>query len=328
MQHTDQIPVWFMRQAGRYQPEYRAIRQKYSLLDICHHPEVCTEVTLLPVQQLGVDAAILFSDITLPFKPMGIDFDIVEGVGPVIHTPIKNRQDVENLIVFDANESLPFVGETIEMLSGALQVPLIGFVGAPFTLASYLLEGGPTKNFSKTKGFMYKEPEHWHLLMDKLTVSMANYLRYQHAKGATALQVFDSWVGNLGVEDYREYVFPHMKKMFSMLADLGAPLIHFGVITGHLLKMMKDCGSTVVGLDWRVRIDESIALLNNEVAVQGNLDPSAILAPWPILEKKLIHILEQVKSPGYIFNLGHGIMPQTDGAVLKRITDFVHNWKP
>jgi uroporphyrinogen decarboxylase len=320
------IPVWFMRQAGRYQPEYREIRKKYSLLDICRHPDICTEVTLLPVNQLGVDAAILFSDITLPLEPMGVDFDIVEGTGPVIHNPIVTMADVERLRLFEGAESLPYVGDTIKQLVLALKVPLIGFVGAPFTLASYMIEGGPSKNFYKTKLFMYHQPDAWHKLMDKLAVAMADYLAFQVSCGAQAVQVFDSWVGNLSQEDYREYVYPHMQKMFHMLAPLNVPLIHFGVVSGHLLEMMKDCGSTVVGLDWRVRIDESWKTLNYDVAVQGNLDPAAILAPWPVLEKKCRHILEQIDRPGFIFNLGHGIMPQADMDVLKRITDYVHNW--
>ena len=319
-------PVWFMRQAGRYQPEYRAIREKYSLIEICKHPDVCTEVTLLPVEQLGVDAAILFSDITLPLGPMGIPFDIVEGVGPVIHEPIRTAEDVKRVKPFSAEEGLPYVGETIRLLKKALNVPLIGFVGAPFTLASYMIEGGPSKNFSKTKSFMYHEPAAWHQLMDILSTNMAAYLRYQVQNGAAATQVFDSWVGQLGQEDYREYVYPHMQKLFASIADLNVPMIHFGVITGHLLSMMKDCGSTVVGLDWRVRVDEAWKGLNYEVAVQGNLDPAAILAPMPIIEQKCRHILEQVDRPGFIFNLGHGIMPATDGDVLKRITDYVHNY--
>jgi len=324
---TDHIPVWFMRQAGRYQPEYREIRKKYSLLDICRNPDVCTEVTLLPVAQLGVDAAILFSDITLPLEPMGVDFDIVEGTGPVIHNPIITAADVERLRFFKGEESLPYVGQTIKNLVSSLKVPLIGFVGAPFTLASYMIEGGPSKSFYKTKSFMYHQPLVWHKLMDKLAVSMSDYLMYQVSCGAQAVQVFDSWVGNLSIEDYREYVYPHMVKMFGSLASLNVPLIHFGVVSGHLLDMMKDCGSTVVGLDWRVRIDESWKKLNYEVAIQGNLDPAAILAPWEVLEKKCAQILQQVDRPGFIFNLGHGIMPQAEVATMKRITDYVHQYQ-
>ena len=327
MEPADHIPVWFMRQAGRYQPEYREIRKKYSLLDICREPDICTEVTLLPVRQLGVDAAILFSDITLPLEPMGVDFDIVEGIGPVIHNPIVTEADVDRISLFKGHESLPYVGQTIAQLVKELQVPLIGFTGAPFTLASYMIEGGPSKSFTKTKSFMYYQPQAWHKLMEKLATAMADYLKYQVSCGAAAIQVFDSWVGNLGIEDYRDYVYPHMQTMFDALKGLNVPLIHFGVVSGHLLEMMKDCGSTVVGLDWRVRIDESWKKLKYEVAVQGNLDPAAILAPWPILEKKCNQILDQIDRPGFIFNLGHGIMPQADGDVLKRITDFVHNRK-
>jgi uroporphyrinogen decarboxylase len=326
MEPSEHTPVWFMRQAGRYQPEYREIRKKYSLLEICRHPDICTEVTLLPVKQLGVDAAILFSDITLPFGPLGLDFDIVEGIGPVIHTPVRNLADVQNLLVFDPSESLSFVGETIANLVSELNVPLIGFVGAPFTLASYMIEGGPSKSFIKTKSFMYNQPEAWHLLMDKLALTMSNYLRYQHTKGAHALQVFDSWVGNLSQEDYRQYVFPHMQKLFSAFEGLDMPLIHFGVVTQHLLTMMKDSGSSVIGLDWRVRIDESWKLLNYEVAIQGNLDPAALIANEDFLKMKIDHILGQVDRPGFIFNLGHGIMPHSSIDVLKWITDYVHDY--
>ncbi|RYD74861.1 MAG: uroporphyrinogen decarboxylase [Sphingobacteriales bacterium] len=326
MEPVDHTPVWFMRQAGRYQPEYREIRKKFSLIEICKHPDVCTEVTLKPIEQLNADAAILFSDITLPLGPMGIPFDIVENVGPVIHEPIKTADDINRVKPFDANETLPFVGETIRQLHAALKVPLIGFVGAPFTLASYMIEGGPSKAFYKTKIFMYSQPKAWHELMDKLAVSMADYLRFQKENGCQALQVFDSWVGNLSIEDYREYVYPHMQKMFSMLKDLNVPLIHFGVVTGHLLEMMKDCGATVVGLDWRVNVSEAWKLLKHEVAIQGNLDPAAIIAPWNIIEEKSKFILDQIDRPGFIFNLGHGIMPQADVATMRRIVDYVHQF--
>jgi uroporphyrinogen decarboxylase len=317
-------PVWFMRQAGRYQPEYREIRKQYSLLEICRHPDVCAEVTLLPISQLGVDAAILFSDITLPLGPMGIDFDIVENVGPVIHNPIREAADVERVHSFAAEESLPYVGETIQILHRELPVPLIGFVGAPFTLASYCIEGGPSKNFLRTKGFMYKEPQSWHKFMDTLSRNMGEYLRYQVSNGCQAVQVFDSWVGNLSIADYEEYVYPHMVTLFSMLKNLNVPLIHFGVVTGHLLKLMKECGATVVGLDWRVQPDEAWKLLNYEVAIQGNLDPAALVAPWPVLQKKINDILNRIDRPGFIFNLGHGIMPQAEVDTMKRITDYVH----
>jgi uroporphyrinogen decarboxylase len=327
MEKAGHIPVWFMRQAGRYQPEYREVRKKYSLLEICRLPEVCAEVTILPVEQLNVDAAILFSDITLPLGPMGVDFDIVENVGPVIHNPVREAKDVERLIAFDANESLPYVGETLEILKNELQVPLIGFCGAPFTLASYIIEGGPSKNYLKTKTFMYSEPVAWHKLMEKLATEMAKYLRYQVSKGATALQVFDSWVGQLGIEDYTEYVYPHMQNMFGALKDINVPLIHFGVVNGHLLELMKDCGATVVGLDWRVRIDESWKILKHEVAIQGNLDPALLTAPDKIIEARCKHILSQVDRPGFIFNLGHGIMPQAKPEKLKLIVDIVHDHK-
>ncbi len=315
-----------MRQAGRYQPEYREIRKKYTLLDICHNPEVCAQVTHLPVEQLGVDAAILFSDITLPFEAMNIAFDIVENKGPVIFEPIATPEDVSRLLSFDASASLAYVGESIKLICDRIDVPLIGFVGAPFTLASYLIEGGPSKNFSKSKGFMYNHSDAWHQMMNILALNMSAYLRYQVESGCSAVQIFDSWVGNLGREDYLEYVYPHMVTLFSAIADLKVPKIHFGVVTGHILDLMRDCGADVVGLDWRVQVDQSAKMLGPDTAVQGNLEPSAILAPWNVLKSKLDYLLERAPEKGFIFNLGHGIMPQTDGEVLRRITDYVHSY--
>jgi uroporphyrinogen decarboxylase len=321
------IPVWFMRQAGRYQPEYRKIREKYSLLDICSHPEVCAEVTLLPVAQLDVDAGILFSDIMVPLAPMGVDFDIVENKGPVIANPIESVRDIENLKSIDAEETLPHVAKSIELIVAELTVPLIGFCGAPYTLASYMIEGGPSKNYTKTKALMFNEPKGWHLLMEKLSMQMADYLRFQVEHGCTAVQIFDSWVGSLNLADYQEYVFPHMKNLFDRIKDLEVPKIHFGVINGHLLEAMQDCGATVVGIDWRMDIKEARRRLNSSIAIQGNLDPSLLIANDELVEKKTKEILDSVNFDNFIFNLGHGIMPQANPETLRFITEIVHNSK-
>ncbi|MDQ3072391.1 MAG: uroporphyrinogen decarboxylase, partial [Bacteroidota bacterium] len=298
-----------MRQAGRYQPEYREIRKKHSLLDICRQPALCAEVTLLPVEQLDTDAAILFSDITLPLGPMGIPFDIVENVGPIIETPIRLANDVERIRDFNGAESLPEVGQTIKILAHELTVPLIGFIGAPFTLASYLVEGGPSKNFIKVKSFMYNQPEAWNVLMTRLTKNLAEYCRYQVKNGCNAIQVFDSWVGQLDQADYDSYVYPYMEILFAALKDLNVPLIHFGIINGHLLERMRDCGATVVGLDWRTSIADGHSRLGTKTAIQGNLDPTSLFGLWETIKGKTDSILDQVTFPGFIFNLGHGILP-------------------
>lgn len=325
---TPYIPVWFMRQAGRYQPEYREIRKKYDLITICKTPDVCAQVTLLPVQQLGVDAAILFSDIMLPLEPMGIRFGIKENVGPVIENPVKSLQQVQEIRDLRPEDQLPFVGQTIKQLRASLQVPLIGFSGAPFTLASYLIEGGPSKNFTTTKVLMYSQPDLWHTLLEKLTSAMAGYLSYQVRCGAQALQVFDSWVGNLSKDDYRAYVRPHMRRLFDQLKLCQVPVIHFGVSTGHLLELMQEAGGDVIGVDWRASIDEAWKRMDYKVAIQGNLDPSVLLGPWEIVERKTLDILRHVKRWGFIFNLGHGVLPKTEMTHLQRLVELVHHYKP
>ncbi|MDZ4839521.1 MAG: uroporphyrinogen decarboxylase [Bacteroidota bacterium] len=318
------IPVWFMRQAGRYQPEYKVIRQKYSLIEICKHPEICAQVTTLPITQLGVDAAILFSDITLPLEPMGIDFEIKEGIGPVIYTPILGKAEVDKLKPVNAPEGLPYVGETIRMLSESLSVPLIGFVGAPFTLASYMIEGGPSKNYYKTKAMMYNDPETWHQLMRYLAVEMGQYLSFQIQNGCAAVQVFDSWVGSLSLSDYREFIYPHMATLFMQLSEHDVPKIHFGVNTNHLLAEMYTCGATVVGLDWKTEINRAKAVIPN-VATQGNIDPALLLAPWTIIKQNIDKLVTEVDRTRFIFNLGHGVMPQASIETLRKITDYVHS---
>ena len=288
-------------------------------------PEVCTEVTLLPIQQFGFDAAIVFSDIMIPLQPMGMDFEYKPGVGPVIHNPIQSKKDVENLKNLDLGKDLQFTGKSLQMLKQELEVPCIGFVGGPFTLASYMLEGGPSKSYAKMKSFMYRESESWHLLMKKLANNMAEYLLFQIENGAMAVQVFDSWVGSLSKEDYQEFVFPHMHEMISYLkSKTGVPVILFGTNTAHLLGDFQKTGADVIGIDWKTNIVDAWTGLNHEVAVQGNLDPTLLFADWTLLEKRTTKLLNSVKDqPGYIFNLGHGILPKTPVENVKGVVDLV-----
>ena len=327
-QETDRPPVWFMRQAGRYQEEYRAIRKRHSLVEICKIPEVCAEVTLLPIEQFGFDAAIVFSDIMIPLEPMGIDFEYKPGVGPIIHNPIQSKADVEKLKDLDLGKDLQYTGESLGILKRELNVPCLGFVGAPFTLASYMLEGGPSKSYIQLKSFMYTQTEAWHMLMDKLANSMANYLLFQVESGAMAVQIFDSWVGILNVEDYREYVRPHMEKMIANIkAKTEVPVVHFGTNSQHLLQDMKACGSDVVGIDWKTDMAAAWESMNYEVAVQGNLDPTLLFADWELIEKRARALLDSMPNkPGFIFNLGHGILPKTPeenvGNLVKLVQGF------
>lgn len=328
-QPVDRVPVWFMRQAGRYQPEYRAIRERYSLMEICEHPEVCAEVTLLPVRQLGVDAAILFSDIMTPLRGIGLKVDIQEGVGPVFEEPIVSSRQVEAIPPFAAEEAVPYVLETIRILVRELDVPLIGFAGAPFTLASYMVEGRPTRDYRRVKGLMYEEPDVWHSLMAKLSDMVASYLVDQVKAGCQLVQVFDSWVGNLTRQDYETYVRPHMYRIIEAVRATGAPVILFGVNTGHLLESMADVRPDVMGIDWREELDRAWARIGPEFAVQGNLDPVAVFAPPHILEEKVQDVLKRAQGrPGHIFNLGHGVMPQMSLSSLQRVVEIVHAFQP
>ena len=326
-QAVDKIPVWNMRQAGRYQPEYRKVREKYSLVEICEIPELCYEVSKLPVTQLGVDAAILFSDIMIPVGAMGLNFEIRENVGPIIENPIRSAADVNRLQVFDAQEKLPYVLETIRLLAKDLTVPLIGFAGAPFTLASYMIEGGPSKDYRNTKIMMWQNPELWFSLMDKLGDMVISYLKAQVHAGATALQLFDSWVGSLSTQDFREYVLPTMKRIFSALAETKVPLIYFGVHNGELLSMFAETGATVVGVDWHVPMQVARQRTGGAVALQGNLDPLMLFAPWPEIERRVTEILDAGSiEDGFIFNLGHGVLPGVQVETLQRLTAFVHDY--
>lgn len=322
----DHVPVWYMRQAGRYQPEYMKIREKYSLFEITHNPEVCAEVTMLPVQQLGVDAAILFADIMTPMPAMGIDVEIKSSIGPVISNPIRNLDDVQNLQQLNPEKDVPYILETIKLLRQQLNVPLIGFAGAPFTLASYLIEGGPSRNYYRTKALMHSQPETWHLLMDRLGDMTIDYLRAQIQAGAQAVQVFDSWVGALNAKDYATFVAPVMKKIFSALEKEDAPKIMFGVGAGHLLQEWNQLPIDVIGLDWRMPIP--LARQHGvKKTVQGNLDPGLLLSSWSVIEEKTKEILDQgMKTPGFIFNLGHGVYPQVKVETLQRLTAFIHEY--
>ncbi|WP_155215739.1 uroporphyrinogen decarboxylase [Terrilactibacillus tamarindi] len=320
------VPVWYMRQAGRYQPEYRAIRQKYSFFEISHNPEICAEVTKLPVTQLGVDAAILFADIMTPLKSIGINVDIVEGIGPVIENPIRSEKDLEGIRLLNPGNDIPFVQETIKILRDKLDVPLIGFAGAPFTLASYLIEGGPSKGYHITKGFMYSKPHLWQNLMARLSDLTISYLEAQIEAGAQIVQVFDSWVGALNSEDYHQYIAPFMHYIFSELKKTGVPTIYFASGATHLLKEWNELPVDVISLDWRTTIEE-VRNQHIDKALQGNLDPSLLLAPFDLIKKRTKAILDQGKDkPGFIFNLGHGIFPSVKVDTLKKLTDYIHQY--
>jgi uroporphyrinogen decarboxylase len=324
-QPVDRTPVWFMRQAGRYMPEYQALRAKHSLLTLCRTPELAVEVTLQPVHELGVDAAILFSDLLLPLEPLGIPFDFRAGEGPVIEKTLSSRTDVEALRRFEPRQELGMVLEAIRLLRRELDVPLIGFAGAPFTLASYAIEGGHSTHYQATKAMIYGEPDVWHQLAALLADVIADYLRAQAEAGAQALQLFDSWVGALDEMDYREFVFPHVKRIFDALADLDLPLIHFGTGTSHLLAAQREAGGSVIGADWRIGLDEAWRRVGEDVAIQGNLDPTLLLAPHERLLARVDDVLARAGGrPGHVFNLGHGILPATPVAHVKAVVEHVH----
>jgi uroporphyrinogen decarboxylase len=322
---VDATPVWFMRQAGRALPEYRAIREKATLLEITRDPALCAEVTLQPVRRLGVDAAILFADITTPLAGMGVDFDIVEGRGPVIANPVRTAGDVAALRVFEPEAAVAPLLEAISLIRGASPVPLIGFAGAPFTLACYLVEGGPSREFLKTKALMHAEPETWAALLDHLVTATIAYLRAQVAAGAEAVQVFDSWVGGLSPLDYERRLWPHMRRLFVGIETLSVPSIHFGVGTGGILALQASAGGDAIGLDWRIALSEGRRIVGDR-AVQGNLDPTLLLGPWAGVEEQAHWVLaENARRRGHVFNLGHGVLPGTDPDQLRRLVDLVHD---
>ncbi|MED3786364.1 uroporphyrinogen decarboxylase [Peribacillus frigoritolerans] len=324
---TDHVPVWYMRQAGRSQPEYRKLKEKYSLFEITHQPELCAYVTRLPVEQYDVDAAILYKDIMTPLPAIGVDVEIKSGIGPVIANPIQSVTDVEKLGELNPEKDIPYVLDTIKLLTKEqLSVPLIGFSGAPFTIASYMIEGGPSKNYNKTKAFMYSEPKAWFALMDKLADMIIIYVKSQIKAGVKAIQIFDSWVGALNVEDYRVFIKPIMTRIFSSLREENVPLIMFGVGASHLALEWNDLPIDVVGLDWRLPITEA-RQMGIQKTVQGNLDPALLLSSWDVIEERTKRILDQgMEQDGYIFNLGHGVFPSVNPETLKRLTAFIHEY--
>ncbi len=326
---VDRTPVWFMRQAGRYMPEYRALRQRFTLLEIVAQPELAVAVTLQPVDAIDVDAAILFSDLLLPFTPMGLDFDFVKGEGPSIEEPIRQAADVDRLRTFEPREALGHVLETIRLLRRELtgRVPLIGFGGAPFTLAAYAIEGGPSTNYARTKAFMYSQPQAWHQLCGRFATMMVDYLRAQVEAGVQAVQIFDSWVGSLGRADYREFALPHSAGIFAELRDLGVPLIHFGVGTTAILRDLSEAGGDVIGVDWRLPLDEAWAILGTGRGIQGNLDPTTLLGPTNRLFAAADDVLRRAAGrAGHIFNLGHGILPETPVEHVQALARHVHEY--
>jgi uroporphyrinogen decarboxylase len=319
-------PVWYMRQAGRSLPEYRSLRtDKKSMLDACTNPDLITEITLQPMRRYDVDAAVLFSDIVVPLRAIGLSIDIKPGVGPVTEQPVRSAADVARLRPL-VPEDVPYVAKAVASLVGELgSKPLIGFAGGPFTLASYLVEGGPSKNFELTKSLMYGQPALWADLMGRLTDITIGFLLVQVAAGAKAIQLFDSWAGSLSPDDYRACVLPYSKRIFGALSASGVPRIHFGVSTGELLGAMGEAGADVVGVDWRVPLDEAVSRVEPGKALQGNLDPAVLFAPWEVVEQRALQVLDRGRTAeGHIFNLGHGVLPDTNPDVLARLTDLVH----
>ena len=319
-------PIWLMRQAGRYMPEYRAMRERHGFLELCKNPEAAAEVTLQPVERLGVDAAILFADILLVLEPLGVGLEFTRGEGPHIQHPVRNADDVARLGRVDVDASVGFVFETVRLVRKALgdRVPLIGFAGAPFTLASYLIEGGASRDFLLTKRFMRAERDAWHAMLGRLAGITADYLNGQIAAGAQAVQLFDSWVGTLSPADYREFVLPHSRSVIQRLTP-GIPVIHFGVGTATLLPSMKEAGGDVIGLDWRVELGPTWERLGYDVAVQGNLDPAVLLSDAGEIRRAAKAILDgAARHPGHIFNLGHGVHQETPVENVKALVDIVH----
>ncbi|MBO0869799.1 MAG: uroporphyrinogen decarboxylase [Micromonosporaceae bacterium] len=318
-------PVWFMRQAGRSLPEYRKAREGIAMLDACRRPDLVCELTLQPVRRHVVDAAILFSDIVLPLAEIGVKVEIVAGVGPVVAEPIRDEAAVAKLRPL-LPERLDYVAEAVRLTVAELSgTPLIGFAGAPFTLASYLVEGGPSRQYERTKAMMYRWPDVWHALCSQLAETALEFLRVQVAAGVSAVQLFDSWAGALSEADYRRFVMPHSAHVLRGLSDAGVPRIHFGLGTGHLLAPMAQAGADVVGVDWRTPLSSAAQAVGSGVALQGNLEPAALFAPWPVVEAEVRRVLEEAgTATGHVFNLGHGVLPETDPDVLTRVVALVH----
>ncbi|MCA9885045.1 MAG: uroporphyrinogen decarboxylase [Anaerolineae bacterium] len=327
---VDATPVWLMRQAGRYMTEYRELREKYTILEIIKTPELACEVTMQPINAFDLYAAIIFADILPPLEGMGLELEFVKGEGPIIHNPVRSAADVNSLRVPPPQEALSFTLEAIKLTRAELDnrsIPLIGFSGAPFTLASYAVEGGSSKNRLHLKGLMLGDPAAWHNLMTKLSDVAGQYLLAQAQAGAQVLQLFDSWVGDLSPDDYRQFVMPYSQRAIDIVKQSGVPVIHFGTNTNGMLDLIRDAGGDIIGVDWRIRLQDAWHILGDNVAIQGNLDPVALFVPWDTLKERVQLVLDSVKGrPGHIFNLGHGILPNTPVDNVKRLVDFVHEY--
>src|SRR5437588_6450590 len=323
----DATPIWFMRQAGRCLAEYRELRKRYDILTMAKTPELCAQVTLMPVQEFGVDAAVLYADIMLPLERMGISFEIEPDIGPIIHNPVRTMRDVEALRVIDAEEATPYVLEAIRLVRRELEgkQAVIGFSGAPFTLACYMIEGRPSRDYGIAKSLMYGQPEVWDALMDKLTEVVSRYLVAQIQAGVDVVQVFDSWVGALGPSTYKRFVQPYTRHIFEAVSRTGTPSIHFGTGTSSILELMAEAGGDIMSVDWRVELDDAWTRIGYDRGIQGNLDPTLLLTPWETVEAGMQDILRRAGNrPGHIFNLGHGVLAPTDPDMLRRLVDSVH----
>jgi uroporphyrinogen decarboxylase len=327
-QPVDRTPVWFMRQAGRCLAAYRELREAHDILEITRTPELCTRVTLMPVEELGVDAAVLYADIMLPLFGMGVSFSIDPGIGPIIHEPVRTAADIAGLrIVDDAEAATPELFEAIRMIRRDLdgRTAVIGFAGAPFTVASYLIEGRPSRDYARSKALMYGQPELWHQLMETLTTVTIRYLRAQVDAGVEAVQLFDSWIGALSRRDYEANVLPYVTRIFAGIAGSSVPRVYFGTGCSHLLEVMAGAGSEVMSVDWRLPLDQAWERVGLDRGIQGNLDPTAALAPWPVVEREARRVLaEAAGRDGHVFNLGHGVLADTDPAILRRLVELVH----
>jgi uroporphyrinogen decarboxylase len=325
---VDRTPVWFMRQAGRCLAGYRELREKYDILEITRTPELCTQVTLMPVEEFGVDAAVLYADIMLPLYGMGVPFSIDPGIGPIIHAPVRTAADIANLRVIDnPAEATPELFEAIRMIRRQLdgQTAVIGFAGAPFTVASYLIEGRPSKDYARSKALMFSEPQLWNQLMTTLTDVTIRYLQAQIDAGVEAIQLFDSWVGALSRRDYERSVLPHVRRIFDALRNSGVPRIYFGTGCSHLLELMARAGSDAMSVDWRLPLDEAWQRISHDRGIQGNLDPAVVLAPWDVVAEEARRVLSEARGrDGHVFNLGHGVLAETPSDTLKRLVEFVH----
>tara|TARA_B100001245_G_scaffold94426_1_gene68470 strand:+ start:194 stop:1270 length:1077 start_codon:yes stop_codon:yes gene_type:complete len=325
LQPVDRVPVWFQRQAGRSLPEYRQVRGDGSILRSIEDASLTAEITMQPVRRYGVDAAILFSDIVVPVNAVGFKIDVVPGVGPTAEQPFRSKEDLNRLRPLEPDIDTPYVLDAVRLLVEQLEVPLIGFAGAPFTVASYLIEGQPSRNHARTKSLMHSDPNLWHELMTRLSDISISSMRSQVLAGASAVQLFDSWAGALQPVDYEEHVLPHSRRVFEELADLEVPRAHFGVGTAEILSLMSEAGADVVGADWRVPIDEVRRRVGSKTAVQGNLDPAVCLADWPVVAEQTRRVLKAAGGkPGHIFNLGHGVLPETNPAILEQVVELVH----